>query len=84
MKTSVCKIDVLTKNGQRNIHRRHNSTSKDAICEMDDNKSIIATTAVSVKIRLLSVHNKKVITPMLLIGEKIVWDVNCLLVTPTF
>ena len=49
MKFSVCKIDVLTKNAQRNIHRRHSFTSKDTSCEMDDNNSIVTTTAVSVK-----------------------------------
>ena len=52
MKFSVCKIDVLTKNGQHNIHRYHNSTSKDTIYEKDDNNSIVTTTAVSVKIIL--------------------------------
>ena len=53
MKFSVCKMDVLTKNGQPNIHsRRHNFTSMDTNCEVDDSKSIIATTAVSVKIIL--------------------------------
>ena len=52
MKFSVCKIDVLTKNAQRNIHRRHNFTSKDTNYEMDDNNLIVTTTAVSVKIIL--------------------------------
>ena len=53
MKFSVCEIDVLTKNGQHNIHsRRHNFTSKDTNYEMDDNNSIVTTTAVSVKITL--------------------------------
>ena len=36
-----------TLHSQHNIHRYHNSTSKDTNCEGDDNKSIATTTAVS-------------------------------------